>query len=308
LGSSRALVGLRGALGFSVLKSPPTFDLQSHSLYSDGSLPPRAVVELAAAAGVELLALSDHDSVAGLEEALLSAATAGIRLAASVEISAIGWGAGDLHVLGYLLDHRDPRLLSALERFRSDRERRARAMADSLRELGFELDESLLHARGRAGETIGRPHLAQAVVTHPGNATRLAAEGRTDPTRFLEAYLVPGRPAFEPRLTPSVEEAIEVIHAAGGLAVWAHPFWAPVASERVIEAIDRFRDSGLDGVECFYLTHTREQTDLLANRCEALGLLATGSSDFHGPDHKLFSRFRAFSTYGREPVLGSIDR
>jgi predicted metal-dependent phosphoesterase TrpH len=224
-----------------------------------------------------------------------------------VEISAIGWGEGDLHVLGYLIDHHHPRLLSALERYRSDRERRARAMADSLRELGFELDERLLDARARAGETIGRPHLAEAVVGHSGNAERLAAENRADPGRFLEAYLVPGRPAFEPRLTPSVEEAIGAIHAAGGLAVWAHPFWAPVASENVIDAIDRFHASELDGVECFYLTHTREQTDLLANRCEARGLLATGSSDFHGPDHKLFSRFRAFSTYGREPVLGPLD-
>jgi 3',5'-nucleoside bisphosphate phosphatase len=288
------------------LNSPPTFDLQSHSLYSDGSLAPGALVELAATAGVELLAVSDHDTVAGVEEALQSAAAVGIRVVAAVEISAIGWGDGDLHVLGYLLDHRDPRLLSALERFRSDRERRARAMADSLRELGFELDEGPLEARAQAGETIGRPHLAQAVLAHPGNAERLAAEDRADPGRFLEAYLVPGRPAFKPRLTPSVEEAIDAIHAAGGLAVWAHPFWAPVASESVIAAIDRFRDSGLDGVECFYLTHTREQTDLLVNRCEALRLLATGSSDFHGPDHKLFSRFRAFSTYGRDPVLGPI--
>jgi predicted metal-dependent phosphoesterase TrpH len=289
------------------LKSPPTFDLQSHSLYSDGSLSPSAVVELAAAAGVKLLALSDHDTVAGVEEALQAAVGAGVRVVAAVEISAIGWGEGDLHVLGYLLDHRDPRLLGALERFRSDRERRARAMADSLRELGFELDQRLLDARAQAGETIGRPHLAEAVVGHSGNAERLAAENLADPSRFLEAYLVPGRPAFKPRLTPSVEEAIDAIHAAGGLAVWAHPFWAPVASENVVDAIDRFHASGLDGVECFYLTHTRGQTDLLANRCEARGLLATGSSDFHGPDHKLFSRFRAFSTYGREPVLGPLD-
>lgn len=284
----------------------PTFDLQSHSLYSDGSLDPRAVVELAATAGVELLALTDHDTVAGVEEALEAASVVGIGLVPGVEISAIGWGEGDLHLLGYLVDHRDPRLLSSLESFRSDRERRAGAMADALRELGFELEEGVLETRARRGETIGRPHLAQAVVAHPSNAARLADEGRTEPGRFLEAYLVPGRPAFTSRLTPSVEDAIDAIHAAGGLAVWAHPFWAPVDSDRILDAIDRFRDRGLDGVECFYLTHARTQTVLLADRCAALGLLATGSSDFHGPDHDLFSRFRAFRTYGREPVLGPI--
>jgi hypothetical protein len=74
----------------------------------------------------------------------------------------------------------------------------------------------------------------------------------------------------------------------------------------VLDTIDRFRDLGLDGVECFYATHTRLQTNLLADRCHELGLLCTGSSDFHGPDHRAFSRFRAFSTFGREPVLGPI--
>jgi predicted metal-dependent phosphoesterase TrpH len=288
------------------VNQPPTFDLQSHSLRSDGSLAPREVVELAAAAGVELFALSDHDTVAGVDEALAAAARIGLRLVSSVEISAIGSEAGDLHVLGYGVDHRDPGLLATLERFRADRERRAQAMVEALEALGFELDRALLDARARGGETIGRPHLAQAVVAHLGNSQRLHEEDRADPGAFLEGYLVPGRPAFRARLTPSMEDAIEAIHAAGGLAVWAHPFWAPVSDDAVPVAIDRFRATGLDGVECFYPTHTREQTDALVGRCEALGLLQTGSSDFHGPEHKLFSRFRAFETYGREPVLGPI--
>ncbi len=288
------------------MSQPPTFDLQSHSLRSDGSLAPRAVVEAAAAAGVKLFALSDHDTVAGVEEALQAARPLDIRVVPAVEISALGSNEGDLHVLGYLVDHRDPGFLGALERFRADRERRARVMAGALRELGFELDEALLRARAEAGETIGRPHLAQAVVSRPGNAERLQAEGRTEAGAFLEGYLVPGRPAFAPRLTPSMAEAIAAIRAAGGLAVWAHPFWAPLIAATVSDAIDRFHGQGLDGVECFYPTHAREQTELLTDRCEALGLLATGSSDFHGPDHKLFARFRAFSTHGREPRLGPI--
>jgi 3',5'-nucleoside bisphosphate phosphatase len=229
-----------------------------------------------------------------------------MRVVPAVEISALGWGEGDLHVLGYLLDHRDAGLLRALDGFRVDRERRARAMAEALRQLGFELDDTLLQARVQAGETIGRPHLAQAVVSHPANATRLQGEGLGDRGAFLGAYLVPGAPAFKPRSTPTVAQAIQAIRAAGGLAVWAHPFWAPVPSERVLEAIESFAAEGLAGAECFYPTHTRVQTELLADRCEALGLLSTGSSDFHGPQHELFSGFRAFDTYGRKPRLGPI--
>ena len=290
------------------VSEPPTFDLQSHSLHSDGALTPGAVVAAAFDAGVELFALSDHDTVAGVEEALRAGRRLGMRVVPAVEISAIGWGEGDLHMLGYLLDHRDAALLRALDDFRADRERRARAMAEALRQLGFEIDDTLLRARAQAGETIGRPHLAQAVVSHPTNAARLRAEERSDPGAFLGAYLVPGAPAFKARLTPTVRQAIDTIRAAGGLAVWAHPFWAPVAPEQVLEAIESFRAEGLAGVECFYPTHTRVQTELLADHCEALGLLSTGSSDFHGPQHELFSGFRAFDTYGREPRLGPIAR
>jgi hypothetical protein len=285
---------------------PPTFDLQSHSLYSDGALSPSGVVAAAAAAGVVLLSLSDHDSVDGVEEALAAAREHGVRLVPAVEISAVDSGHADLHVLGYGIDHRDPELLDRLLYFRADRERRAGAMIEALHGLGFEVDETVLKAREAAGKTIGRPHLAQAVVVHPGNAERLADEGRTEPSAFLEAYLIEGAPAFRSRVSPSIPEAIDAIHAAGGVAVWAHPFWDVEASAEVLETIDRFRSLGLDGVECFYVTYSREQTDLLAGHCAELGLLSTGSSDFHGPEHRLFSRFRAFSTYGREPVLGPI--
>ena len=140
----------------------------------------------------------------------------------------------------------------------------------------------------------------------PANAQRLHDEGLAERSAFLEAYLIDGKPAFKPRTTPTIAESIEAIHDAGGVAVWAHPFWDISDPPEVLKAIDRFRGWGLDGVECFYATHTREQTELLADRCAELGLLTTGSSDFHGPAHKLFSQFRAFSTYGREPVLGPI--
>lgn len=284
----------------------PTFDLQSHSLHSDGELPPRGVVEAAAQAGVELLALTDHDTVDGVQEAERAAASLGVKLVSGVEISAIDVGRGDLHILGYVFDENDPGLRSRLERYRADRQARAEAMVLTIRELGFELNEEPLRARAARGQSVGRPHIAMAVVSHPANAERLATEDCVDPSAFLQAYLIEGRPAFRPRRAPSVAEAIEAIHEAGGVAVWAHPFWDVSEPAEVIEAIDRFRAAGIDGVECFYAAHTREQAVLLADRCAELALLSTGSADFHGPHHREFSRFRAFSTFGRAPILGPI--
>jgi len=280
---------------------PPTFDLQSHSLYSDGALEPRDVVVAAGDAGVELLALSDHDTVDGVQSAADAAAELGLRLVPAVDRSQ-----QDLHVLGYLIDHHDPALRELLRGWREDREHRAEGMADALRGLGYELDESELTRRKAQGKPIGRPHLADAVVGHAANAERLRAEGLDERSAFLEAYLIDGAPAFRPRTRPTVGESIAAIHAAGGVAVWAHPFWDVDDPGEVLSTIDRFREWGLDGVECFYPTHTREQTVLIADRCVELGLLSTGSSDFHGPAHRLFSRFRAFSTYGRTPALGPI--
>jgi 3',5'-nucleoside bisphosphate phosphatase len=285
---------------------PPTFDLQSHSLQSDGALEPRDVVAAAAQAGVELLALSDHDTVDGVQQAIDAGSELGVRVVRAVEISSVDRDKQDLHVLGYLVDHQDATLRAHLRAWREDREHRAEAMADALRELGYQLDESEILRRRAEGKPIGRPHLADAVVRHPANEQRLRSEGLNERSAFLEAYLIDGRPAFRPRTKPTIADSIDTIHDAGGVAVWAHPFWDIDASPHVLEAIDRFRAWGLDGVECFYPTHSREQTLLVADRCSELGLLSTGSSDFHGPEHRLFSRFRAFSTYGREPVLGAI--
>ena len=286
---------------------PPTFDLQSHSTYSDGSLPPAEVVARGAAAGVELLALTDHDTVDGVSEALRAAeAHAGIRVVPAAEISALDGDREDLHVLGYGIDHTNSVFLDTLERFRADRSARADRMADALEEAGLALDRAPLEARRAAGLPIGRPHLAQAAYGHPANAQRIADEGLVDFGKLLEAYLIPGAPAFRRRTTPTVAEAIDAIHAAGGVAIWAHPFWDLDADDDVVDTIERFTALGLDGVEAFYITHTREQTVLCAGACAARGLLTTGSADFHGPDHPRFHRFRAFDLYGQTPDLGPM--
>lgn len=287
------------------------FDLQSHSTRSDGALEPAAVVAAAAQAGVELLALSDHDTLAGVPEALLAGEQHGVKVVPAIEISAIddggdGGTARELHILGYLVDHTDPAFTATLADFLADREKRTLRMAQSLRDLGFELDEQVITARVSAGEPIGRPHLAEAALSSPANAERLRDEQIDDIGSFIRAYLIDGRPAFCLRITPTVGEAVDAIHQAGGVAVWAHPFWDVSDPDEVLGMIDRFRALGIDGIEAFYVTHTREQTELLAARCEELGLLSTGSADFHGPENRLFSRFMAFETHGLAPDLGPI--
>jgi predicted metal-dependent phosphoesterase TrpH len=282
-------------------QTAPTFDLQSHSTYSDGALAPADVVERAAKAGVALLALTDHDTVDGVPEALAAARIKRIELTPAVEMSSVHDAHEDLHILGYDLDHTDSTLLGALEDFRADRVRRIFAMADRLRELGFELDDTAI----RAHAAPGRPHIADALLAHPANAERLREEGIDSKNALFPAYLVPGSPGYVRRSRPTVPEAIDVIHAAGGLAVWAHPFWDLTAP---IDTLREFAAAGLDGVEAFYVTFTAEQTLTLYNAARELELLTTGSTDFHGPAHEHFNRFRGFDLYGLEPDLGRLAR
>ncbi|HKH79490.1 MAG TPA: PHP domain-containing protein, partial [Solirubrobacteraceae bacterium] len=174
---------------------PPRFDLQSHSTHSDGALPAAEVVRRAADAGVQLLALSDHDTVSGVSEAIAAGEGLGVRVVPAVEISAIdasstqgdpgGDGGGtpaarELHILGYCIEHTGAAITAALADFLSDREKRTLRMRDALREVGFELDEAEIDARIAEGKPIGRPHLAGAVLRASANAERLKAEGIDD--------------------------------------------------------------------------------------------------------------------------------
>lgn len=285
------------------------FDLQSHSTASDGSLAPADVVANAAAAGVELLALSDHDTIGGVGEAIAAGEQNGVRIVPAVEISSIDDGAAaprELHILGYGVDHTGPPLTDRLDEFLADREKRTLRMRDALRECGLQLDEAEIEQRIGEGKPIGRPHLAGAVLRAPANAARLESEEIDDVGSLIRGYLIDGKPAFRLRETPTVAQAVEAIHEAGGVAIWAHPFWDVEADEEVLSSIDRFRALGIDGVEAFYVTHDERQTRLLAARCEQLGLLSTGSADYHGPDNRLFSKFLAFETYDLQPNLGPI--
>jgi predicted metal-dependent phosphoesterase TrpH len=284
----------------------PSYDLQSHSVHSDGELSPADTVRAAARAGVELFALTDHDTVAGVDEALEAAAEAGITLVPAIELSIVDEAAADIHVLGYGIDHRDPDLLAELDRFRADRAGRADRMIANLRACGLELDTTAIDARRAEGLPVGRPHLATALLEHPANTERFAAEGVASVSDAIRGYLIEGRPGFAGRTTPTAAEAIAAIHAAGGLAVWAHPFWDVAEPDAVLAALERYAALGLDGVEALYVTHDEPQARLLHEAATARGLLITGSSDFHGPSHPHFSRVLAFETFGLEPRLGAV--
>jgi predicted metal-dependent phosphoesterase TrpH len=264
------------------------------------------VVRAAAQAGVELLALTDHDTVSGVDEALAAAESSPLRLVPAAELSALHGDYEDFHVCAYAIDHHAPALLAALEDFRADRDARAHAMTAKLGDLGFAIDDELLDERRRSGHPIGRPHIAAAVLADVNNDVRLTEEGIDDVGGVIERYLVPGAAAYVPRSRPTVPQAIELIHAAGGIAVWAHPFWDVDAVAEVKRTLEDFADVGLDGVEAFYPSHTRAQVQNLVKGADALDLLVTGSSDFHGPEHRLFNRFRAFDVYGYPERLGPI--
>jgi predicted metal-dependent phosphoesterase TrpH len=256
-------------------------ELQSHSTHSDGQLRAAEVVERAAEAGVTTLALTDHDAVAGVPEAAEAAKRVGLELVPAVEMSCVHEFAEDLHVCGYWVDL--DRIGPTCERAQEERRNRAGEIVENLRREGFDLTlEDAIREAGGA-DSIGRPHIARAA----------GASGDLGP--FFEEYLVPGAKAFVPRRWPTADQAVDLIHEAGGVAVVAHPYWDiddPAEVEELVRAI------GFDGIETYYPPHTKEQTEHLLSLCTELDLVPTASSDFHGPTHKTFSKFGDYDTYG----------
>jgi predicted metal-dependent phosphoesterase TrpH len=256
-------------------------ELQSHSTVSDGQLVPSEVVAEAAKAGVTTLALTDHDAIAGVGEAQKAAAELGVELVPAIEMSCVHEYAEDLHICGYWVDV--GKIAPACERAQHERVTRAGEIIEKLRSHGFDLH--LEDAVREAGDalSIGRPHIARAA----------GATGDLGP--FFEEYLVPGAKAFVPRRWPTAEQAIALIREAGGIAVIAHPYWDISAPHEVDDLI---RSLNADGVETYYPTHTKEQTEHLLELCTELDLVPTASSDYHGPTHKTFAKFGAYDTYG----------
>ena len=225
------------------------------------------------------LALTDHDAIAGVAEAAEAAERLGIELVPAIEMSCVHEYAEDLHICGYWIDL--AKIAAACERAQHERVTRAGEIVEKLRGEGFDLH--LEDAVREAGDalSIGRPHIARAA----------GATGDLGP--FFEEYLVPGAKAFVPRRWPTAEQAIELIHEAGGVAVIAHPYWDISEPDEVDDLI---RSLGADGVETFYPTHSKEQTDHLLELCDELDLVPTGLLRLPRPDPQDLLRSSAPTT------------
>ena len=231
------------------------------------------------------MSLTDHDAVAGVAEASEAASAAGIENVPAVEMSCVHRYSDDLHVLGYRVDV--AAIQPACERAQQERVERAKEIIQRLNGHGVEVSFDDAVAEAGAADSIGRPHIARAAGAGP------------DLGPFFEEYLVPGAKAFVARRWPTAEQAVELIHEAGGVSVVAHPYWDVSEPDQVRDLVESLvRDVGLGGIEAFYPDHTRDQTAHLLELCDEFELVPTGSSDFHGPTHKTFSRFGAYDTYG----------
>jgi predicted metal-dependent phosphoesterase TrpH len=240
-------------------------DLHMHSTASDGSRAPADVVRAARKANLVAIALTDHDSVAGLAEAEAMGAELGVRIVKGVELSAVE-GETETHLLGLHL-----RDTGVLERGLADlaqmRTRRGQTIVERLNELGVAVSFDSVLAQVGTG-VLGRPHVARALI----------AEGwATDARDAFDRYLGAGRPAYVAKEQLSMPDAIAMIHAAGGLAVLAHP-----GAGGTRERIEALRALGLDGIEVKHPSHSSGDTTRLRGLCEQFDLVPSGGSDWHG--------------------------
>lgn len=254
-------------------------DLHTHSTASDGTCSPEQIVTAAAALGLTAVALTDHDTMSGLA-AFLAAAPPRVRAIPGVEMSC-SWYGGTMHILGLFVDAGNPVLEPLLARVRQARAERNILIERKLEDLG--LPVSLAEASAVAGgEVVGRPHFAAVLVRKGCCDTMVEAFSR---------YLASGRPAYVRRFLPLPDEVINAIHAARGLAVWAHPLnKLRDARSRLRQTGQYLRQRGLDAMEVCYSEFTPDDAKLARTMAAELGLLCSGGSDFHGdnaPDIRL---------------------
>ncbi|MBA2937942.1 PHP domain-containing protein [Paenibacillus sp. CGMCC 1.16610] len=246
-------------------------DLHTHTTASDGTQRPAANVQMAHDAGLAAIAITDHDTVSGVAEALAEGAKLGIEVVPGVEISTVA-GGQDIHVLGYYIQIDDSQFLERLASLRDTRNARNDMIIERLQQLGIEItmDDVLKEVANikRKGDTVGRPHIA-AVLLNKGYVSSIS--------EAFDKYLATGAAAYAnpPRIKP--ETAIQWIHEAGGKAVLAHP--GIYHDDALVEAITQ---QGLDGIEVYHSDHTPEDEARYLELAQRAGLLITAGSDFHG--------------------------
>jgi hypothetical protein len=261
-------------------------DLHCHSTVSDGLLTPTQLVEHAVARGVDVLALTDHDDVGGLDEARRAAGEASITFITGVEIS-VDWRGQTLHIVGLGIDPENPQLAGGLTAIRDGRTVRARNIAAQLEKFGIHGSFEGACSNAGEGHLLGRMHFARFLVQQ-GYAK--------DAKSVFKKYLVKGKPGYAPHKWAPLSDAVSWIRNSGGRAVIAHPGRYKLGKGALDELMLEFRNLGGEAIEVITSSHTPEQSLLFARHSQRLGLLASRGSDFHAPGESYFD-------LGRMPQL-----
>lgn len=247
-----------------------TIDLHTHSYYSDGTLSPADLMQAAKAAGLSAVALSDHDTTNGLDEAEAEARRIGLEFIPAVELSVIS--DTETHIVGLFIDRYEPTFQEALARSQQVRKERNRQTANALMALGFACP--LEEAEALAGHGIvGRAHFAKLMV-QKGYVSSV-------PEAF-DRYLASGRPAYSGQHLFSDKQAIELIHRAHGVAILAHLHLIRLSDDALFSYLKRLKNCGLDGLEGYYTEYTDKMAATFRSFAQELGLILSGGSDFHG--------------------------
>lgn len=266
-------------------------DLHTHSTASDGTFSPREVAKKAKEAGLSAIALTDHDTTAGIGEFLLSCRESGIEGIAGVEISAKF--RTEMHILGLFIDEKNEEFAEKLERLRNAREIRNREVLKLLAKNGFDITETDIISQkdGATLRNTGRAHIARAMVNK--------GYVKTTDEAFVN-YLKKGNSCYVERITYSPEESIKMIKAAGGTAILAHPVYITEDYDELYKLLSELKSYGLDGIECYYNCYTEKFSHMCGEICDKLALLKSGGSDFHGankPDIALGSVSAGYVPY-----------
>lgn len=252
---------------------PSGVDLHAHTTASDGSLTPTQLVIKAAGTGLAALAVTDHDTIGGLAEARSAAQSYDIEIVSGVELS-VEDSEGRFHLLGLDFNADDNKLKSALAELRASREERNLQMAAKLAELNLPITMDEVRDEANHGDVIARPHFAQAMLK----------KGLVSSVQdAFDRFLATGKPLYMPKRVLSPQDAIALIHRAGGIAVMAHPGLIPMGDAALAARIHTLGEaSKMDGIEAYYSQHTSGQTARFLEIVAANGMVTSAGSDFHG--------------------------